>query len=739
MTDQLSPLAVQNASLLRALKNGPHASPGALAEDAGIIPNHVHRKLDALEGEGLIVRDPNGPKHVATLTQAAGAALAILALRMIPADQVIRWADNPRSQQTLDDAELQDLARSIGDKGVLQPIIVRPLGAAFEVIAGDRRRRASQIAVANGWQTPDFLIPAQVRDLTDEEAHEIAGIENIQRDNMHWMDEARWFLRLSTRPHNPLSASAIERLVGGDRKKRSIQDYTKCARELSPEDIARTYLPAEHKDHLSYVRARDLVGDKKEKPALELTPKLKLTLLELVYAAWEWVPPKLGEMAEAVLFKPPVGGPLGTLSSDRKLIEFGFSQRLDGRPTVARIKVTPELARYLEQIGWLDQPARVLYEARAAVIGDLQANALAQDAEFVTPELNRPRAATPSPQTETPNAPGMPPGFDADDDDGEDDDPERPPTIHHVADDEQLYAQAVDIVRRAGDPSTSYVQRRLQLGYNKTAGLMERMEREGVISPPNVRGEREILKPEGDGPTPNPPPILIDPAPQASPSAPEPKPLAAMLQIVVVEVAHKIATLGVERGPGTWAAPVLGGYYKDVRAMNLVQQHKMIAFMPRGHETLIALTRTALDWLGDTFSVASTGGRTAMSADRLETLQRQLIGAPIPAGSIYYTPWLNPPTDAAEPQAEVCDALPELATPPLSQPRRDAFTQQILDVTAEQRAIGRVVGALRTAQATLRAARARKLSADEIGQLDALIENALDGVKPFLTEDTTHV
>lgn len=57
----------------------------------------------------------------------------------------------------------------------------------------------------------------------------------------------------------------------------------------------------------------------------------------------------------------------------------------------------------------------------------------------------------------------------------------------------ELYAQAVATVRESGKGSTSYVQRRLQLGYNRAAALIERMEREGVLGPPNAAGKREVL------------------------------------------------------------------------------------------------------------------------------------------------------------------------------------------------------------------------------------------------------
>jgi DNA segregation ATPase FtsK/SpoIIIE, S-DNA-T family len=62
-----------------------------------------------------------------------------------------------------------------------------------------------------------------------------------------------------------------------------------------------------------------------------------------------------------------------------------------------------------------------------------------------------------------------------------------------------LYAQAVQIVTRDRKASTSYVQRRLQIGYNRAASLMERMEREGIVGQPNHTGKREILVGGQDG------------------------------------------------------------------------------------------------------------------------------------------------------------------------------------------------------------------------------------------------
>ena len=62
---------------------------------------------------------------------------------------------------------------------------------------------------------------------------------------------------------------------------------------------------------------------------------------------------------------------------------------------------------------------------------------------------------------------------------------------------DELYDKAVQLVLRDKKPTTSYIQRRLSIGYNKAADLIERMEAEGVVSAPNAAGKREILAPGG--------------------------------------------------------------------------------------------------------------------------------------------------------------------------------------------------------------------------------------------------
>ncbi len=117
------------------------------------------------------------------------AAEPVSIVRELPLDLIERGRYQPRSD--MDPAALEDLAASIRAQGVVQPIVVRPLpgGERYEIIAGERRWRAAQIA---GLQS----IPAVVREVPDQAAMAIALIENIQREDLNPIEEARALNRL---------------------------------------------------------------------------------------------------------------------------------------------------------------------------------------------------------------------------------------------------------------------------------------------------------------------------------------------------------------------------------------------------------------------------------------------------------------------------------------------------------------------------------------------------------------
>ena len=110
-------------------------------------------------------------------------------LKTIPVDLIRRGRYQPRNRFTQE--ELQELADSIAEHGVVQPIVVRPIdGGFFELIAGERRWRAVQLAMLHE-------IPAVVRlDVDDQSALEISLIENLQRESMSPIEEAEGISRL---------------------------------------------------------------------------------------------------------------------------------------------------------------------------------------------------------------------------------------------------------------------------------------------------------------------------------------------------------------------------------------------------------------------------------------------------------------------------------------------------------------------------------------------------------------
>lgn len=97
---------------------------------------------------------------------------------------------NPEQPRTdMDEESIAELSDSIGKVGLLQPIIVRPLGDVYQIIAGERRWRASRAAGLE-------RVPVRVLSVSDSESLELALIENLQRDDLNAIEEARGYKKL---------------------------------------------------------------------------------------------------------------------------------------------------------------------------------------------------------------------------------------------------------------------------------------------------------------------------------------------------------------------------------------------------------------------------------------------------------------------------------------------------------------------------------------------------------------
>ena len=152
-------------------------------------------------GRGLSALIGEAPPIPRSDTVAPGGAVRTI--------EVARIRPNPSQPRKLFNNELIDeLAASIAERGVLQPIIVRAVEDGFELVAGERRWRAAQKAQLHE-------IPALIRDFDEESSAEVALIENIQREDLNAIEEATAFRQLMDRYGH--SQEIVGKLVGKSR------------------------------------------------------------------------------------------------------------------------------------------------------------------------------------------------------------------------------------------------------------------------------------------------------------------------------------------------------------------------------------------------------------------------------------------------------------------------------------------------------------------------------------------
>lgn len=181
---------------------------------------------------------------------------------MVPVEQVQPNPDQPR--RTFDQAALDELAASIAEKGIIQPLIVRKIDAdIFEIVAGERRWRAAQMAKLHE-------VPVVVRDYNDTEVLEIAIIENIQRSDLNPVDEAAGYRQLMDR-----FGHTQEQLATALGKSRS--HIANLMRLLLLPDEVRNYLIS---GALTIGHARALIGHDQAVPLAREIIQRKLSVRE---------------------------------------------------------------------------------------------------------------------------------------------------------------------------------------------------------------------------------------------------------------------------------------------------------------------------------------------------------------------------------------------------------------------------------------------------------------------------
>lgn len=196
-------------------------------------PRGLGRGLSALLGESLPEEPLHGP---------SGDAPSGRSIQHIDISSISPHPDQPRRH--FDETALQELADSISERGVIQPIIVREQGRGrYQLVAGERRWRAAQRARLH-------QIPAIVRDLSDTETLEIALIENVQRQDLNPVEEAEAYSRLTAQFGH--SQEVLGRLVGKSR--------SHVANMMRLLDLPGSVLDTVRSGQLSMGHARALIG-----------------------------------------------------------------------------------------------------------------------------------------------------------------------------------------------------------------------------------------------------------------------------------------------------------------------------------------------------------------------------------------------------------------------------------------------------------------------------------------------
>jgi ParB family chromosome partitioning protein len=194
-------------------------------------------------GRGLSALIPTAPPAG---TSVASSKPVEPAQRTLPIERIVPNKGQPR--KTFEKGPLEELAESIRQQGVLQPIIVRSQGTEYEIVAGERRWRASQIAGLK-------QVPVVIKDLSEEDVMKVALIENIQREDLDPIEEAQAYSGLM-RGYG-LTQESVAAAVG---KKRAT--VANCLRLLKlPEPVLE--LLAEGAITAGHARAIMTLGDER--------------------------------------------------------------------------------------------------------------------------------------------------------------------------------------------------------------------------------------------------------------------------------------------------------------------------------------------------------------------------------------------------------------------------------------------------------------------------------------------
>ncbi len=196
--------------------------------------------------------------------------------REIAVDRIEPCEYQPRTE--FDAEALQALSDSIKEKGVLQPLLLRQKGDKYQIVAGERRWRAAKMAGLN-------MVPAIVKKLSDQEALEIALIENLQRENLTAIEEAEGLNRLMTQ--YGYTQEILSKVIG---KSRSYIANT--LRLLSLPDSVQTAIK-DHKISAGHARALINSGQPEELAKQIIDDNLTVRQVEALAAKIKGKSPKI--------------------------------------------------------------------------------------------------------------------------------------------------------------------------------------------------------------------------------------------------------------------------------------------------------------------------------------------------------------------------------------------------------------------------------------------------------------
>lgn len=713
LTPILTPYALENIELLQRLdEQHLPLTQTELARALDRDLSNLRRTLGKLADEGYTALDDDkrpviteaGRQAVSAVARMSDDSIALGQAAVPPpgfaaltADDIEFDPHNARTHSGLSEAEIDEMAESIREHGVLEPPMVR-----FEMaddglvhrsqaylVDGERRLRGWRRAIERGWLNEDTRYLCPIFDGDDIAATEAALVKNLQRVDLDNLEAAEGLRKLSDKSDPPATAATIARRLG--KEERWVEQRLKVAREASEanKDRYRAFLRRQREedfvlaadpDPFRWTDLRNSVQKPKHLTALEKNPRLAMLVVEMAVRGEEedgiW---------DAVILLPLRPWPDIFDQAD----SLGLITRLSNAEGFAySAELTPLACEWLASQSFgeeFDRPGLVA-AVRSTALGPIAAAALAPG-QYGTDFLNLSPEPDAAP-TETPASPTLRPGYTGD----------------------AFSLQLRALARDEGEPGAASPD-------PANAGEATPDPTTGD-HPPQVAGQAPDATPPVSGADPNPPPPAGGeahaPNDQAQPGGggeAQAGPLDALsplARLALLELAHAISTRGVTaRGGGLRGAAIYdfhnhqGGTWGDLFRAKL-------AYPTQGQTGWIGvLTDAAVEAVR-----AQVGGVTH---EHLAALRLEIGGVSPPYLGAYASPWLNPPKPP-EPGSEG----PAPSPAPSGEGGAPSATDEGSASAAQQPTGDIIVGGMRRALVQLHAeaARAQDLLRDIEGHKD---------------------